>query len=187
MFYPKSLLKKIAADGGDVSGLPVITGTYSDPASFSARGLMNDNSQWDERDPTDNRIIIPYSFHRTYPQEQKFDVILALRKMNDELGCIETKWIDSLSYPDQPASYTNGILFIFEDVSGTPKSCYSALGKSPGYVGKTGASSIVDLGAPAGWQVIALGTLPISGCDGSSEQAIHHEMLHALGFLQGLY
>ena len=180
VFYPKSLLKKVAADGGDVSGLPVITGTYSESSTFSARALSNEFFKWDVRDPADNKIVVPYGFHANYPINYKYRVIDILEKMNSDLGCIKTKHVPNYS---KPPFYTNGIWMIFEDVSGTPKHCYSAMGKAPGFIGSANSevSSITELGAPAGWQVMAFGTVAISQCDSFNELAIQHEMLHALG------
>ena len=48
-------------------------------------------------------------------------------------------------------------------------------------VGKTGVSTISDLGAPSGWQVMAFGTMEVSSCHGADEGTLQHEMLHALG------
>ena len=59
----------------------------------AGRGLT-DHTKWTERDPVDNKIIVPYSFHADYPADFKAAAIAAYDKMNNELGCIKTKFID---------------------------------------------------------------------------------------------
>ena len=117
----------MAEDGVDVSGFQVITGMYS--RTGSARGLSNKPTKWDDRDPVDNKIIVPFSFHKNYPDDFKAAAIDTYEKMNNDLGCVKLKHVQT-----NPSQYINGIWIVYEDVSGT--GCYSALGKSPGYIGK---------------------------------------------------
>ena len=118
----------MAADGVDVSGFQTITGMYSS-SDLSARGLSNKPSKWDGRDPVDNKIVIPFSFHKNYPDDFKAAAMTAYENLNKDLGCIKLKYIES-----DLAKYINGVFIVYEDVSGT--GCYSALGKSPGYIGR---------------------------------------------------
>ena len=168
----------MASDGVDVSGLQAITGMYNNKPDLAARGLTK-SAKWDDRDPTDNKIVVPYSFHKNYPDDYKAAAIAAYERMNSDLGCIKLKYVDK-----NLSQYMHGIFIIFEDVSGT--GCYSALGRSPGFIGSSGVESISELGAPGwpgwpGWQVMAFGTMPVSSCNGLDEGTIMHEMLHALG------
>ena len=81
------------------------------------------------------------------------------------------------------APFTNGIVIAFEDITGF--GCYSALGKAPGFSGRAGSAgfnAITDFGVPSGWQLLSLGGMSASSCDGQSMGTIKHEFLHAMGF-----
>ena len=98
--------------------------------------------------------------------------------MNGDLGCIKTKYIDESLVSSTGAPHANGIWIAFEDVTGN--GCYSALGKAPGFRGRS-PFTITELGAPSGWQLMSYGTMAQSSCSGGDEGTLMHEMLHALG------
>ena len=99
--------------------------------------------------------------------------------MNNDLGCIKTKYIDEALVSADGAPHANGIIIAFQDLTGN--GCYSALGKAPGFKGRSPLSSITDFGAPSGWQLMSYGTMDTSSCSGDDEGTLMHEMLHALG------
>ena len=165
LFYPKSRLKQMASDGVDISSFQAITGMFSDESKLGTRGVTK-STNWDDLDPNDNKIVVPYSFHKDYPEDFKAAAIFTYEKMNSDLSCIKLEYVDS-----EERKYINGILIVEPDDSAA--GCFSALGKSPGFVGLSGVHSISELGAPSGWQVLA--------CDGLDEGYFQHEMLHALG------
>merc|ERR1719454_1667822 len=90
----------------------------------SGRGLV-DHLKWTERDPVDNKIIIPFTFHADYPANFKAAAIAAYEKMNNDLGCIKTKYIDEALVSSAGAPHANGIIIAFQDLTGN--GCYSAL------------------------------------------------------------
>ena len=76
------------------------------------------------------------------------------------------------------APHIHGVWIAFEDITGG--GCYSALGKNPGFRGRS-PFTMTELGAPPGWQLMSFA----NNCGGETESTIMHEMLHALGVKQG--
>ena len=72
VYYPKNMLKFMANNGQDVSGLKPIPGRIDMPDEIGAgKGLVN-HSKWNVRDPTDNKIVVPFSFMSGYLVSNNF-------------------------------------------------------------------------------------------------------------------
>ena len=82
--------------------------------------------------------------------------------MNRDLGCVQIVKVPEANL--ETTSYTNGILFTWSSGLGG-SGCWSALGVAPGFT--NGLGNIVDLGAPAGWQIIGLDDV---GCAGNKSR-----------------
>ena len=64
------------------------------------------------------------------------------------------------------APHTNGIIIAWQDITGN--GCYSALGRAPGFNGRS-PFTITELGAPSGWQLMSYGDMATSSCSGLDE------------------
>ena len=71
--------------------------------------------------------------------------------------------------------YENGLIFADGD-DYTNGNCWSTVGIAPGFRGPS-RLSVVEFGAPPGWQVVSLS----AKCGGGSRYIVHHEVGHALG------
>mgnify|MGYP000068844538 CR=1 FL=1 len=74
----------------------------SEQARFEAQGINTENmifyqnqkrtrgfvthTKWTVTDPTDGKIVIPFSFHQDFPTEDETKVIDIMARMNDDLG-----------------------------------------------------------------------------------------------------
>ena len=93
----------------------------------------------------------------------KTQVNAAVADMNEDLGCVKVLLVAESEVSTVSAPFTNGIVFAFEDMTGA--GCYSALGKAPGFIGRSaddGNDDITDFGVPSTWQLISLGQMALS-------------------------
>jgi len=44
--------------------------------------------KWNQTDPKDGKIVIPFSFHKNVPKRAKKKIIGILSRMNDDLGLL---------------------------------------------------------------------------------------------------
>ena len=179
LFYPKSLLQLMANSGVDISGFQPIQGKVN--GDEDSRAIVSTASKWSEIDAADDKIIVPYTFHADFPW--KTEVNFAVAEMNEDLGCVKVVLVPEAEVTTANAPFVNGIVFAFEDITGN--GCYSSLGKAPGFIGRAaddGFTDITAFGVPAGWQLLSLGAMDNSNCDGTDKATIKHELLHAMGF-----
>ena len=178
VYYPKHMLKFMADNGHDVSGLKPIPGRIDmpDPEIGAGKGLVNHN-KWNVRDPVDNKIVVPFSFMSGYPATYRQAAIDATTRMNEDLGCLKTVFVPEEELAT--TSFTNGIFIAWQDFTGG--GCYSALGKAPGFIGNSPANNIGELGGPPAWQLMSYGDMSGSSCRGDSHSTIMHEFMHAMG------
>ena len=83
------------------------------------------------------------------------------------MGCLKTIKVDRSNLSS--TKWQNGLMFIWE--SHHSGGCWSAVGRVPGFVDPeyTAFQSILETGAPSGWQVIGFGT----ECGGDTGK-VHH-------------
>lgn len=153
----------INGDGGqvDLEGNPV-----EDP--FLTKGVAAYATRWTPL-VQGGPVTVPFAIHSSVSSFED-NITSSMSALANDLACFDMPYVTDPSTTE----YTNGIVFITN-----PSSCFSALGKVPGYSNNdSGYASVTELGVPAGWQVINLS----NNCAGSIE-VVQHEVLHALGFL----
>ena len=163
VFYPKALIKQLANEGRDVSKFRTTIGALP---SKQGKGLVSLDLANSWRYEENNQLIIPYTFHDHFPFQNVTNATIV--DMNRDLGCVQFRYVERLD----TAAYENGVIFVFENITGW--GCYSALGKEPGFIGMAQHpfNSITDFGVPAGWQLVSMGTLDKSMCDGTDPVTI---------------
>merc|ERR1712048_41639 len=138
------------------------------------RRALRQRKMWHAED-TDGKIAIPFSFHRSFPENDQEKVIKAMKRLNDDLGCLKTIYVPKEDLLDATRNpWKNGIFFVWGSIGWS--SCWSYVGLAPGYSGSW--ITMADHGAPDSWQFIALD----KSCHGSRQSTVEHEVLHALGF-----
>ena len=141
---------------------------------FVGLAILGIENEWTYEES--DRVIIPYTFHDEYPPHFRNATTNAITDMNHDLGCISFRFVERLNAP----AYENGVIFAFENITGW--GCYSALGKDPGFIGMAQHPfySITDFGAPAGWQILSMGTLDMSMCDGTDPVTIQEQKVQKI-------
>ena len=87
-FFPKAMLRQMIAAGVDIGGMEAQVGSVGK----SLRGTIHHN-KWDVRDPVDNKIVVPYTFHADFPETFKNAALAAWERMNSDLGCVKTVYV----------------------------------------------------------------------------------------------
>ena len=85
LFYPKAILREMAASGVDISEFPAIVGKIDS----RNRAIVSTINKWEIVDSSDGKIVVPYTFHTNFPW--KTEVVNALADMNDDLGCVKLR------------------------------------------------------------------------------------------------
>ena len=129
---------------------------------------MSDSPDWSQTN-SNGDIVIPYGFSPGFKWKDEIDSHLL--ELTRDIGCMKFIREDSMS----TSTYENGVIFIDGDDYADGK-CWSPLGVAPGFRG-TSTTTVIEFGAPAGWQVLSLS----AGCGGGVRYIVHHEVGHMLG------
>jgi len=99
-----------------------------------------------------------------------------METLERDVGCVKFPFISQADLAS--TNWANGIVFVYQDEL-LDVGCYSLVGQDDGFIDGSIFSSIVETGAPPGWQMVALA----DNCDGLSESTVHHEVMHVLSFM----
>ena len=173
--YPKQLLKRLAANGDDVTHYTPQETPMSNMVKFmrfvTERGALSSIYQWYEKMDIDGveKTILPWSFLSDFPYKDYVREIVD--DMNMDLGCVYLYEVPEEDVSTAGAPFTHGVMVGWE-FDGT--GCWSNTGICQG------CSSPSTYGGPSTWQMLQLG----SGCAAqTSSRPTKHEFIHALGFL----
>ena len=91
-----------------------------------------------------------------------------------DLGCLKTIKVDRNNLSS--TKWQNGLMFVWE--SHHAGGCWSAVGRVPGFIDSeyTSFQSILETGAPSGWQVVGFGT----DCGGDTGMSITCTFVYSL-------
>jgi len=69
----------------EANGINTENMRFYENGPISTRGFVSHN-KWTVTDPSDGKIVIPFSFHQNIPHDEEIRIIEIMARMNDDLG-----------------------------------------------------------------------------------------------------